>query len=139
MGSIPGCGANCGGKKNFDFDDFEASMYARPGLTEREIFGIKAIFESLDPKEGLVKVQTIKELYKNSYDKPLIDAQFGSRMYVNFDEFYDVMAKNIVDKKKRFKDIEFDSNEQQASCLLCPYPVDRPRLDKPSPEVQESN
>ncbi len=49
----------------------------------------------------------------------------GSKNQLNFDEFYDIMAKSIQLTKKRFKDIEFESNTEDSSCLFCPYAVNK--------------
>lgn len=123
MGNIQ----NCSSSQSQDFGDFNPASYFKPGITINEIVGIKNIFESLKPEDGVVKVEKIQELYKSSYDKPKIDQMFGSRKYVNFEEFYDIMSYNIIEKKKRFKNIEFDSGEDPMPfCVICPYPINKP-------------
>lgn len=116
---------NCGMPDNNELGDFNVSRYIKPGLTADEVIGIKRIFESLKPNDGVLKVERIQKLYKSSYDKPMIDEQFGAKKYVNFEEFYEIMACNILEKKKKFKNIEFDTNEDSVSCLYCPYPVNK--------------
>lgn len=117
---------NCSTSQPYDFGDFNPASYFKPGITINEIIGIKTIFESLKPQDGVVKVEKIQELYKSSYDKPKIDERFGNRKYVNFDEFFDIMSSNIIEKKKKFKNIEFDSGEEPMPfCVICPYPVNK--------------
>lgn len=122
MGNVTNCGTS---SQSQDMGDFNPASYFKPGMTINEIVGIKTIFESLKPQDGFVRVEKIQELYKSSYDKPKIDQMFGSRKYVNFEEFYEIMSYNIIEKKKRFKNIEFDSGEDPVMpfCIICPYPV----------------
>ena len=117
MGNSNGCEGNSN-------ENFNPSRYITPGVSETDVIGIHRIFESLNPKQGFVKVEEIKILYKNCFDSEFISNAFGSRIYVNFDEFYDVMCQNILDKRSKFRDTEFDS-ASNVSCFFCPYSVQK--------------
>lgn len=108
---------NCSSSQHYDFGDFNPATYFKPGVTINEIVGVKTIFESLKPQDGVVKVEKIQELYKSSYDKPKIDEKFGSRKYVNFEEFYEVMSQMIkLIRKKNLRILNLTLGKNQ--CLF---------------------
>ena len=39
---------------------------------------------------------------------------------MNFDEFYDVFGHYFSNKKLKYGEISFESNEREATCFLCP-------------------
>jgi hypothetical protein len=52
-------------------------------------------------------VSTLKRLYQDSYDKNSIDTKISQKIglnkqTLNFDEFFDIMASEVLEKKKRF-------------------------------------
>ena len=95
-----------------------------------------------------IKVTKLKQLYSDSYDKNSLDLKIGNRIRLTFDEFFDVkslyntiiknnwekknlfhiviqlLAADIIDKKQRFGNVEFDSQSSDIQCVLCPYAVD---------------
>ena len=106
---------------------FDAKRYTQknPGLTEREVIQIKKIFDSLHPENGYVEVDDLNDLFSNSLEyKNQIKQKFGDKLMVDFNDFFDVMGPVMIEKKDRFKDIEFDSNVKNVSCFYCPYSVD---------------
>ncbi len=61
----------------------------------------------MEPVDGQIKVSTLRRLYQDSYDKNSIDTKISQKIglnkhTLNFDEFFDIMASEVLDKKKRF-------------------------------------
>lgn len=93
-------------------------------LSEADVIHIKRIFDSLDPVDGYVSLTDVYKLYSQSLDKEIIEKNFSGKPRVNFDEFFDVIGGLMVEKKHRFKNIEFESSVKNVSCFYCPYPSD---------------
>ena len=109
--------------------DLQKYKLKRPQLSEQEILDIKQIFDSLEPDNGYVSLNDIYRLYSQALDRDEIEEKFANMTQVNFEEFFDVMGELMVDKKRRFKDIEFDSNVKNVSCFFCPYPSETNKSD----------
>lgn len=105
--------------------DFDSTPYIKQGITENEVIEIKSNFERMGPIHGFVKVDHIKEQYKNTFLKDEMDRILGEKEYVNFDEFYGIMAAEMVYARSHFKNVEFDNYEAESGCILCGSNVDR--------------
>lgn len=57
-------------------------------------------------------------------DKNDFDAQFGDSEYISWDSFFGVMSNDILEKKRKFGDVQFDSSARDVGCVFCPYTVD---------------
>jgi hypothetical protein len=101
-------------------NDFNPANYLRPGLTIYEILAIRHSFERLKPVNDRIEVKEFLEKYKNAYMEGKIEDRIGDRTELNFDEFFEILANFILQNKEQLKNVEFDSNPVQVSCLLCP-------------------
>lgn len=102
-----------------DLSEFDSAPYLKPGITEREVIEIKNNFEKLDPVNGYVKVEKIREQYQYS------DQLFGDREIVNFDEFFSILAAEILYTRSKYKNVEFDNHETDNGCILCGSSTDK--------------
>lgn len=66
---------------------------------------IKTVFDQQEPEDGLIKSSRLRKLYQDSYDKKNYDQKIGNKEYLNFDEFFEIMASDILEKKEKYKDI----------------------------------
>ncbi|EGR34537.1 hypothetical protein IMG5_007960 [Ichthyophthirius multifiliis] len=101
-------------------NNFKYQNYTRPNLNKDEVIMIKNVFDSLDPETGMIKVSNLRQRYQDSYDKNKYDQIIGMKQVLNFDEFYDIMANDIIDKKLKYGNIQFDSQGLDTDCLFCP-------------------
>lgn len=102
-----------------DLSDFDSAPYVKPGITEREVLEIKNNFEKLEPVNGFVRVEKIKEQYQYS------DQLFGNREIVDFDEFFSILAAEILYTRNKYKNVEFDNLETDNGCILCGNSTDK--------------
>ena len=51
-------------------------------------------------KDGVIETATLKRLYRDSYDAPSLNIEIGNKENLNFDEFFEIMRKNMLEKKK---------------------------------------
>lgn len=56
-----------------------------------------------------------------------INRIIGNKAQINFDEFFEVSSRIILEKKRTHPNVEIDSSEVQATCLFCPYTEDTRR------------
>jgi len=96
----------------------------RPELHEREVLEIKNMFDSLKPINGVVQLSDLEEAYKGSTEVETLRTKFGSKRWVTFDEFFDVVSSVILERRKSLKDVKCEANARQVSCFYCPYPSD---------------
>jgi Ca2+-binding EF-hand superfamily protein len=108
-----------------NISDLDPTPYLQPGITEKEVIELHNIFERLEPKDGFVKVSKIKDQYKYSIEKNNLDSMFGIREYVDFDEFFKVMASEIIYTRSKYRDVEFENHETDNGCILCGTSVER--------------
>ena len=114
-----------------DLSQFDSTPYIQPGITEKEVIEIRNNFERLEPKSGFVKVSTIRDQYKYSIEKNNLDSLFGDREFVDFNEFYRVMATEIRYTRSKYRNVEFENLETENGCILCGSSVDkRPRFGR---------
>ncbi|CAK77620.1 unnamed protein product (macronuclear) [Paramecium tetraurelia] len=99
--------------------DISQSCQQNSGLTEQEIEGIKNVFNSLDPKDGVISTETLRKLYRDSYDAPKLNDQIGNRESLTFQEFFEVMRINMLEKKKNFPNVEFNDMDGNVQCFFC--------------------
>ncbi|KAL4464681.1 hypothetical protein ABPG74_011242 [Tetrahymena malaccensis] len=104
--------------------NFQIQPYLRSGLTNEEIIMIKTVFDQQEPENGVIKSSRLRKLYQDSYDKKNYDQKIGDKQFLNFDEFFEIMASDILEKKEKYKDIQFDSQGQDIGCVFCPTAVD---------------
>lgn len=109
---------------NSSTSNFDSTTYLQPGISEREILEIKNLFENLGPEDGRVKVENIKKRYKDSYRKNEMDVIFGNKESVTFNDFCHIMVKEIIDTKRKYKNVEFDGEEQTSFFYFCTPPTD---------------
>ena len=93
-------------------------------LSEADVLHIKHLFDTLEPVDGYVNLNDVYKLYSQSLDREIIEKNFSGKSRINFDEFFEVMGGLMVEKKHRFKNIEFESSVKNVSCFYCPYPSD---------------
>lgn len=108
---------------NSNNSSISLSNYSKPGLSEAELIEIHTFFNSLEPKDGFVDIEKIKDIYGNTEDGIKFTDQFKGQQKIGFDTFLDVCYKDIQEKKKKFKNVEVDVDDPQVSCFYCPYPT----------------
>ena len=106
---------------------FNAEKYIQIGLTKNDISELLAAFESFEPKNGCINVTKIKDLYKDSAEKEKIDFQLQNYTSLNRDDFLTIMGQDIIEKKLKYKNIEFDYGDKQVTCYFCPYTSNKSR------------
>lgn len=104
---------------------FDPTPYVQPGIREKEVIELHNIFERLEPKDGFVKVSKIQEQYKYSIEKNNLDSMFGENELVDFDDFFKVMASEIIYTRNKYRDVDFDNHETDNGCILCGTSVER--------------
>ena len=114
-----------GNSPTTELSDFDSTPYIQPGVSENEVRELKYNFERLEPINGLVKVSNIREQYKYSIEKNNLDSLFGNREYVSFDDFFRVMAAEIMYTRSKYRDVEFDNHETDNGCILCGTSIDK--------------
>lgn len=105
--------------------NFDSAPYIQPGISEKEVYEIKNNFEMLEPKNGFVKISKIREQYKYSIEKNNLDSLFGDRVLIDFNEFFRIMAAEIIYTRSKYIDVEFDNLETANGCILCGTGVDK--------------
>ena len=114
-----------GTSNSTEISDFDPTPYIQPGITDREVIELHNIFDRLEPKLGLVQVLKIRDQYKYSIEKNNLDSMFGDREFVDFDDFYKVMANEIIYTRTKYRDVEFENHETDNGCILCGTSVER--------------
>lgn len=131
------------GNEQSNAGNFNSQKYCNKGLTQDEVMGLRNVFEQMDPKvrppplyrqDGVIETATLKRLYRDSYDAPALNGEIGSRETLNFDQFFEIMSKNMLEKKKQFAgDVEFDEAED-VQCIFCrPFQVNDARRPSQNP------
>ncbi|KRW99995.1 hypothetical protein PPERSA_05498 [Pseudocohnilembus persalinus] len=101
--------------------DFPINKYLRDGLRREEVIGLWNVFESFGPQKGVIQVSQLKKRYQDSYDKTTFDQKLKNMETLDFDQFFQVMSEDIIDKKKKYGDVDFDYNpHENAQCIFCP-------------------
>ena len=59
----------------------------------------------------------------NSREKSENFRKFKGKRLVDFDEFFEVMSEHYEKKKKSFRNVVYESQITDVSCLFCPYPT----------------
>jgi hypothetical protein len=49
----------------------------------------------------------------------------GKKEKMNFDEFFVMSKEVLLEETKRYPQLIIDKDEIEASCLFCPYAVDK--------------
>ncbi|EGR31564.1 hypothetical protein IMG5_106970 [Ichthyophthirius multifiliis] len=57
-------------------------------------------------------------------NKAQFDLQIGQMDYLDWDRFYLIMSNDIIEKKQKFGDVQFDTHAADVGCVFCPYTVD---------------
>lgn len=97
----------------------------RPELHEREILEIHEMFENMAPLDGYIDVDDIENYYSSTSELATIKSKFGTKTKANFDEFFDVIADVLLERRNKYQNVEYDSSSRNVSCLYCPYPSER--------------
>ncbi|EAR89939.1 hypothetical protein TTHERM_00561300 (macronuclear) [Tetrahymena thermophila SB210] len=114
------------GDSKVDFGQLQIEHYRKPGLNDQEIYQLYQIFQGLGPnKEGMVKASKVKQQYQESMNKKDFDLQIGNLEHLNWDTFFHIMSNDIIEKKQRFGDVQFDTSANDVGCVFCPYTVDK--------------
>ncbi|KAL4437709.1 hypothetical protein ABPG74_012384 [Tetrahymena malaccensis] len=114
------------GDSKVDFGQLQIEHYRKPGLNDQEIYQLYQIFQGLGPnKEGLVKASKVKQQYQESMNKKDFDLQIGNLEYLDWNTFFHIMSNDIIEKKQRFGDVQFDTSANDVGCVFCPYTVDK--------------
>lgn len=93
-------------------------------MSEDEVLGLANMFDGLEPQDGKVKVSKIKSFFKDK-NQPLYEnlkTRYRNDDEITFDEYFDLFAEDIVDKKRQFGNVKYDSNAKDVTCGFCPYP-----------------
>ena len=106
-------------------NNFNSSSFVQPGISEREVVELKNIFDGLEPINGFVEVSKIRALYKNSCKRNAMDNLFQGFDLISFDEFYSIMAQDMISTRMKYQNVEFDGEEPDANFFYCSYPQDR--------------
>ncbi|CAD8168496.1 unnamed protein product [Paramecium pentaurelia] len=106
---------------NTSQSDFNAHHYQQnSGLSIKEVEGIKNVFDSLDPKNGLIQTGTLRKLYRDSYDAPQLNTKIGDRETLTFDQFFELMKTDMLEKKRQFPGVDFDDGiNENVQCFFC--------------------
>ncbi len=110
---------------NFNMMEYLAR---RPELHEREVVEIKNMFDSMVPINGLIDVDDIENYYSNAAELKTIRGKFGEKKQANFDEFFDVISVVLLERRNKYKNIDFESNSRNVSCFYCPYPSEKMKV-----------
>ena len=107
-------------------EDAEVLEYLekKPELHEREAIEIKEMFDSLKPVDNAVSLDDLETVYKNSTEIETLRERFGSKRWVCFDEFFDVVSSMILERRQNLNDIECEASGRNVSCFYCPFPSD---------------
>ncbi|CAD8079109.1 unnamed protein product [Paramecium sonneborni] len=95
------------------------SCQQNSGLTQQEFEGIKNVFNSLLPKDGVINTEKLRKLYRDSFDAPKLNNEIGDRETLTFEEFYELMRINMLEKKKKFPNVEFNDEDGNVQCFFC--------------------
>ena len=49
---------------------------------------------------------------------------------MNFDEFFVMSKEVLLEETKRYPQLIIDKDEIEASCLFCPYAVDKKKVNR---------
>lgn len=100
---------------------FPMQKYLNRGLTQLEIIRVKQAFDCFEPRDGCIDTSAVTKTADNSGDKKQIEKLLRSKKQLNFDEFFELTARVVLEKKKAYPDVEIVCNEVQPHCSLCPY------------------
>lgn len=101
--------------------------YLNQGLNQNQIIQIKYAFDSYEPENGLIDLNKLKSATEQSQSKEKIEKYLGKKEKMNFDEFFAMSKEVLLEETKRFPQLIIDKDEIEASCLFCPYAVDKKR------------
>jgi hypothetical protein len=104
--------------------DFPINKYMNQGLNQKQILGIKRLFDNCEPEDGLIDVKKFRPASGDSQSQLKIDKLLGKKEKMNFDEFL-ALSREIFKEESSNKQLNIDNNEIEASCLFCPYAIDR--------------
>jgi len=104
--------------------DFPINKYMNQGLNQKQILGIKRLFDNCEPEDGLIDVKKFRPASGDSQSQMKIDKLLGKKEKMNFDEFL-ALSREIFKEESSNKQLNIDNNEIEASCLFCPYAIDR--------------
>mgnify|MGYP006976746770 CR=1 FL=1 len=113
--------------------DIKKYMERRPELHEREVVEIKNIFDSMIPIDGYVDINDIHNHFANTGELNLIKEKFGTKTRVDFDEFFNVISVVLLERRSKFKNVDYENNSRNVSCFYCPYPTERTKFKALSP------
>ncbi len=105
--------------------DFQMQKYLNQGLNQKQILQIREAFQSYEPENGEVTIDKLRFATDQPEGRELISKYLGNKQSMNFDEFF-AMSKDLLKQEMaKHPGMVIDTDEVEASCLFCPYAIDR--------------
>lgn len=104
--------------------DFPMQKYLNQGMNQNQILEVKEAFDSYEPENGLIDLNKLRQFAELDQPQKKIEKYLGNKSTMNFDEFF-AMSRQLQEEIRNSKGMIIDNDQIEASCLFCPYAVDK--------------
>lgn len=106
--------------EKLDYEQLEKYKRLRPNLSEKEIQQIYGMFQFYKPVNGVIQTKEILEKYAGTEDWENLKHHLQSSNEINFNQYFFYMEEFMTRKKNKFgDDMDFETDDQEATCNLC--------------------